>query len=291
MVVQIDGATQLLGLIGNPVAHSLSPAMHNAALAALGFNFAYLPFAVSQEDVHAALRGLQAIGVRGVNVTIPHKQAVLPYLQEISAAAQRVGAVNTVYPLPQGGWGGTNTDIAGFTYPLRHLGQDWSGTTATVLGSGGAARAVVQGCVELGCDRIVVAGRSPARLAALVADWPLVRTVAWHELSQALPSAQLVVNATPIGMHTATEPEAASATPLAEKQLALLPPTAVVYDLVYVPRPTHLLQLAAEAGLTAIDGLEMLVQQGASALSLWLGGREVPVDAMRQAALQQLASA
>lgn len=284
----INGATQLLGLIGDPVAHSLSPAMHNAALAHMGINAVYLPLPVKSELVGTALSGFSAISLQGINVTIPHKQTVLPFLEEISDTARQVGAVNTIYPLTTGGWGGTNTDVSGFLHPLRQLDRPWNTSVALILGSGGAARAAIQGCFELGCEQVVVVGRSPDRLATLCQTWPALATATWQDLGHWLPKTGLAVNATPIGMQSKSNPDAVLQAPLSEEQLALLPETAIAYDLIYIPRPTTFLKLANARGLTTFDGLEMLVQQGAIALSLWLGGREVPIDVMRQAAMNHL---
>ncbi|MGK7912668.1 MAG: shikimate dehydrogenase [Synechococcus sp.] len=284
----INGATQLLGLIGDPVAHSLSPAMHNAALAHMGVNAVYVPLPVLSERVGTALAGLSSISMRGINVTIPHKQAVLPFLDEISDTARHVGAVNTIYPLANGGWGGTNTDVSGFLHPLHQLDRPWHTSVALILGSGGAARATIQGCFELGFKQVVVVGRSPDRLALLRETWPQIVTATWEDLAHWLPKTLLAINATPIGMQSETDSRAVLQTPLSEEQLALLPETAIVYDLIYIPRPTTFLKLADARGLTTFDGLEMLVQQGAIALSLWLGGSEVPIDVMRQAAMSHL---
>jgi shikimate dehydrogenase len=290
----ITGTTKLLGVIGNPVAHSLSPVMHNAAIQAMAAehpetapDYVYLPFPVSSEGLAAAIAGFTAIGVEGFNITIPHKQAIMPLLAEISPLAQAVGAVNTVYRTTSG-WGGTNTDVAGFIAPLRELSQDWSKATAVILGNGGAARAVVAGCTELGLAQVQVVGRNLEKLQAFQASWeasplsPNLSIHTWNELPDLLPQAHLLVNTTPIGMHSQ-----AAASPLEMEGLTLLPPGAIAYDLIYTPRPTRFLQLAAAQGAIAIDGLEMLVQQGAAALELWLQ-RPVPVQVMRQALITHL---
>ncbi|MEO1133053.1 MAG: shikimate dehydrogenase [Cyanobacteria bacterium J06639_1] len=285
--VAIRGSTQLFGLIGHPVSHSLSPAMHNAALTALGIDAAYVPFPVAPRHLEQAIAGLEAIGVGGFNITIPHKQAVLPLLKSASDTARAVGAVNTVYRLPDGGWGGRNTDVEGFTRPLPAL--NWRGRKALVLGSGGAARAVIQGCLQLGFAAVRVVGRSGARLSLLETEWPdFVRPILWNDVGSVLADSDLVVNATPVGMHSDSDREAISKSPISEADIAQLPDAAIVYDLIYTPRPTRLLSLAKKRGLLAIDGLEMLVQQGAIALSLWLGDREVPVGVMREAAERSL---
>ncbi|MBE9155355.1 shikimate dehydrogenase [Nodosilinea sp. LEGE 06152] len=281
----ITGSTQLLGVIGDPIAHSLSPVMHNAALAELGADYVYVAFPVAVDVLETAIAGFTATGVQGFSVTIPHKQAIVPLLAELTTEAQMIGAVNTVWRTERG-WAGTNTDVAGFVAPLKR--QDWSGKTALVLGNGGAARAVVAGCGQLGFAVVQVVGRSIQKLADFKKSWvdsPLqasLTTHSWADLPTLLPTADLIVNTTPIGMHTT-----ADQTPLAADQLDLALDTAVVYDLIYTPRPTRLLALAAQRGLDTVDGLEMLVQQGAVALEIWLQ-RPVPVATMRQALVEWL---
>ncbi|MBD2105122.1 shikimate dehydrogenase [Leptolyngbya sp. FACHB-261] len=282
----ITGKTALLGIVGHPVEHSLSPAMHNAALTELGLNWAYVPFPVAPEHLKKAVEGFEAIGLRGFNVTIPHKQAILSYLSEISPLAQAVGAVNTV-KRTSAGWSGTNTDVEGFIAPLRQ--QSWLGAVAVILGNGGAARAVVAGCGELGFDEIWVVGRDAGKLSQFAASWSgsktlppkTLRTCVWADLKSLLPQASLLVNTTPIGMHPHTD-----ATPLTASELDQTQ-TALVYDLIYTPRPTQLLHQAQQRGLSIQDGLEMLVQQGAAALTWWTE-RTAPTATMRQAALRWL---
>ena len=285
--MSITGTTQLLGVIGDPITHSLSPVMHNAALKALGADFIYVAFPVAAGGLEPAIAGFTATGVQGFNITIPHKQAIMPLLTEITAEAQAVGAVNTVWRTERG-WAGTNTDVAGFIAPLKTI-QDWSGATALVLGNGGAARAVVEGCGQLGFAAVQVVGRNPEKLAEFEHSWgqsprrSSLTVHGWDHLPRQLPTADLIVNTTPIGMHTT-----AGQIPLEANHLALAPATALVYDLIYTPRPTQLLTLAAQRGLVALDGLEMLVQQGAAALEIWLQ-RPVPVATMRQALVDWLA--
>jgi len=299
MPLPISGRTALLGVLGDPVRHSLSPAMHNAALAELGLEWAYLALPTPAADLGTVVRALEAMGCRGLSVTIPHKQAVAELCRERSPLAQRVGAVNTLVPLDGGGWMGTNTDVEGFMAPLRH--GPWQGKRALVLGCGGSARAVVAGLVELGFGAITVAARRPEALAAFVqtcGPWaPQLTPLAWSDLdkstNKALTQADLVVNTTPIGMASATAPAAgtdpAAASPLNPAQLDQLRPGATVYDLIYTPRPTQLLRQARQRGCPTQDGLEMLVQQGAAALRLWSGLESVPTDAMRTAVETALA--
>lgn len=295
-MVQITGNTKLLGVIGCPIEHSLSPVLHNAALAnrALTLNqtsleYVYLPLRVESADLELALGGMAALGYQGFNVTIPHKQAIMPYLQEISPLAQAVGAVNTV--IRQGKqWVGTNTDVQGFLSPLAALNQDWKDLEVCILGSGGAARAVIAGCHQLGCKAIHVVGRDYFKLQALQesllqTDFCVsIQVHEWSVLETLLPQTPLVVNTTPIGMYPKV-----NESPLADQAISRLPIEAIVYDLIYTPRPTQLLTLAQRQGYTTIDGLEMLIQQGAAAFKLWTGNAP-SVSVMRQAALEILAS-
>ena len=289
------GSTALVGVLGDPVRHSLSPAMHNAALAALGLDWVYLALPVATPDLAIVVAALEALDCRGLNVTIPHKQTVAALAAELSPLAQRLGAVNTLVRRPGGGWLGTNTDVEGFLAPLRE--GERPGQRAVVLGSGGSALAVLAGLEQLGFSSIAVAGRNANALAALQAgcrDWlPALEPLAWttandERLLQALAQADLVVNCTPVGMASTRDPTAANRSPLAAAALDRLRPGSGVYDLIYTPRPTTLLRGAAERGCRTWDGLEMLVQQGAAALRLWSGRDTVPVDAMRQAALECL---
>ncbi len=294
------GSTALVGVLGDPVRHSLSPVMHNAALAALGLDWVYLALPVAAADLATVVAALEALDCRGLNVTIPHKQAVAALAAELSPLAQRLGAVNTLVRRPGGGWLGTNTDVEGFLAPLREgnrPGQRAPGQRAVVLGCGGSALAVLAGLEQLGFNSIAVAGRNANALAALQAgcrDWlPALEPLAWttandERLLQALAQADLVVNCTPVGMASSRDPMAANRSPLAAAALDRLRPGSGVYDLIYTPRPTTLLRGAAERGCRTWDGLEMLVQQGAAALRLWSGRDTVPVDTMRQAALECL---
>jgi shikimate dehydrogenase len=290
-VAIITGKTKLLGVIGDPIQHSLSPVMHNAALAVLGggnsLDYVYLPLPVKAPDLAAAIAGLAAVNLQGFSVTLPHKQAILSYLSEVSEIAAAVGAVNTVWRT-EGGWAGTNTDVAGFLAPLQSLERDWSQEEVVVLGNGGAARAVVMACAQLDVAAIYVMGRNPQKLREFEASWthPKVvsklRTHPWQELADLLPYAGLLVNTTPLGMYPHGDQS-----PLDEAEITLLSPEAIAYDLIYTPNPTRFLQQAQVRGLRVIDGLEMLVQQGAVALERWLD-QPAPVEVMREAARQFL---
>ncbi len=277
----ITGKTKLLGVIGYPIEHSLSPLMQNAALAEMGLDFAFLPFAIAPQDLEIAIAGFAAIEVRGFNATIPHKQAIIPLLSEVTEVAQAIGAVNTVWRT-ETGWAGTNTDVTGFLAPLQEMQREWG--SAVILGNGGAARAVVAGCAQLGFSEIHVVGRNPGKLEAFLNSWtlPNLRVHDWSKLSELLPTANLFVNTTPIGM----SPHA-DASPLTLAEMDRVMSGAIAYDLIYVPNPTLFLQQAADRGCVAIDGLEMLVQQGAAALEIWTQ-QQVPVDVMRRSLRQHL---
>ena len=155
----ISGTTALVGLLGQPVSHSLSPAMQNAALKEMGLDWSFLALPCRADDLATVLKGLEAVGCRGLNVTIPHKQAVSLLCVELSPLAQRLGAVNTMIPLSSGGWHGHNTDVEGFLAPLLHNNANWSGTRTVVLGCGGSARAVVAGLQDLNPSEITIVGR------------------------------------------------------------------------------------------------------------------------------------
>jgi shikimate dehydrogenase len=279
---EITGKTRLLGVIGHPIGHSLSPLMHNAALTELGENYVYVAFPIKPDDLATAIAGLESIGVVGFSVTIPHKQTIMPFLSQITPTAKLVGAVNTVWWTEQG-WQGTNTDVEGFVAPLTVLNQDWQKVNPVVLGNGGAARAVVVGLAQLGCPEIQIVGRNLEKLEAFKNSWSRadfnseLSVYPWQALAELIPSTTLLINTTPLGMTPHLEQS-----PVEEDLMQGLSSSAIAYDLIYTPRPTRFLQQAADQGATIIDGLEMLVQQGAAALRLWLQ-KPVPVDTMRQA--------
>jgi len=261
--------------------------MHNAALAHLGSDYVYVPLPVKPDALPQAIAGMAAIGVQGFNITIPHKQAIVPLLSSVTDVAKMVGAVNTVW-WTEAGWSGTNTDVEGFLAPLKGLERNWNQSVAVILGNGGAARAVVAGCAQLGFGNIQVVGRDREKLSVFQQSWAgaclssQLSMHGWDELPVLLPQTTLLVNTTPIGMHPKVDQS-----PLSTAEVALLPKGAIAYDLIYTPNPTMFLHQATVQGAVAIDGLEMLVQQGAAALQLWLQ-QAVPVDVMRRSLHQHL---
>ena len=282
----INGDTGLVGLLGNPVRHSLSPAMHNAALQALQLNWSYLALPCASKNLKEVLQGLRAVNCRGLNVTIPHKQDVAKLCQELSPLAKRLGAVNTLIPLDSGGWHGTNTDVEGFLNPLGEQ-SSWQNCHGVIIGCGGSARAIAAGLQSLRLASITVIGRRQEALDAFIADLqsndaPLTACLqSSPNLASLMKRADLVVNTTPVGMAQHGD---AQAFPLGEAIWSQLQGSAMLYDLVYTPRPTAWLRWGQSRGHRCIDGLEMLVQQGAASLRLWSDRNDVPVETMRRAA-------
>jgi shikimate dehydrogenase len=285
MPLNINGQTKPVGLIGHPVEHSLSPIMHNNAFTALNLNWCYVPLLVHPKRLGEAVAGLRALGFAGANVTVPHKESVLPLLDHVTPEAQAIGAVNTI--TMREGLIGYNTDWQGFLTALSEGGFDPQGKRAVVLGAGGAARAVVYALAQAGAQ-VAVLNRTPSRAQALVQDFsplfPHRSLVSLPFTLQALEEqtteAHLLVNATPVGMW-----------PEIDKSLWLedvaFPGHLTVFDLVYNPRQTKLLQQARQAGAKGIGGLGMLVHQGAAAFELWTG-EKAPVETMYDAARDAL---
>ncbi len=285
----ITGKTKLLGVIGDPIEHSLSPVMHNEALAHLNLDYVYVAFPIKPSHLATALAGFEAIDLVGFNITIPHKQAIMPLLSEINPVAQMVGAVNTVWRSPSG-WQGTNTDVLGFISPLKELNKDWHKINPVILGNGGAARAVVTGCFQLGCGIIKIVGRNLSKLEQFKQSWKdekLRNSIVIHhvqELSELVGETELLVNTTPVGMYPHVEE-----TPVSEIVMKKLQPGAIAYDLIYTPNPTRFLKLAQQQGAIVIDGLPMLVNQGAAALEIWIQ-QTPPIEIMTQSLARYLSN-
>lgn len=274
---------KIVGIIGYPIGHSLSPAMHNAAFKKLGLDFEYIPFEVPPEDLKEALKGLRALHVAGFNVTIPHKEAIVPLLDEVTKLARTIGAVNTVEN-QEGKLVGYNTDGPGFMESLKEdAGFDPKGKRAVVLGAGGASRAVSTILAEVGIESLIIADvieeKAKALAGYLGAPSDFVKTNS-PELQKKIEDADLLVNTTPVGM----SPKA-DVSPLPAK--TKLNKKTLVYDLVYNPAETKLLKTAGAAGCKTCSGLGMLVRQGALAFTIFTG-EEPPIDTMWQAAKKAL---
>ncbi len=270
VVATLDATTRFAGIIGWPVSHSLSPVMHNAAFHATGLNWAYLAFPVETTRVGQALAGLAAAGCCGLNVTIPHKQAVLEHCSSISEAASTIGAANTLIPDGGGGFRADNTDAEGFQRALDEaIPDDVAAGVVLLIGAGGAARAVAHAVTSRG-GRLLVSNRSPQKAAEL--GWVVPFDPA--ALNAAAREATLVVNATSLGMGSDDCP--------LELPLSGIGPKQVVNDLVYRPGGTPWSAAAAARGARTVDGLGMLLHQGAAAFERWTG-QTAPVDVMREA--------
>lgn len=272
----------VLGILGFPVAHSKSPLMHAAAARALGLDAVYARFAVEPGDIADAVRGLRALGIHGANVTVPHKQAVLPLLDALCDDARAIGAVNTIVREGRR-LIGHNTDAPGLVRSLEEAGVEARGADVTVLGAGGAARAAVVGLARAGASRVRVVARRPEQARALVADVGphLTVPVTAHgddALATCLAHTTLLVQSTSATLRGAADAEAFAAS----LPIAAMPAGAAVVDLVYDPLETTVLAAARARGLRVVDGLGMLLHQGALAFALWTG-REPPIDVMRDA--------
>ena len=271
----ISGQARIAGVMGWPVAHSKSPRLHNFWLERYGIDGAYVPLAVRPGDIATALRALGALGFAGVNLTVPHKQAALAAVDEVDEAARRAGAVNMIVVRADGTLAGSNTDGYGFLENLRDGadGFDAAAGPATVIGAGGAARAVCVALQDAGAPEIRVVNRTPSRAEALAgALGGVVRAVRWGERAAALDGAALLVNATSCGM--------TGEAPL-DLDLDALGAGAVVTDIVYTPLLTPLLARAAARGNRTVDGLGMLIHQARPAFAAWFGRDPEVTDAVR----------
>lgn len=276
--VAVSGATQVAAVIGFPVRHSLSPTLHNAAFRALGLDWVFTAFEVPPDQGEAAVRAMVPLGIRGLSVTMPHKDAAASAADELSPAAAALGAVNCVVNR-DGTLVGENTDGEGFVASLRtDHGVDPEGLRCVVLGAGGAARAVIRALGQAGAAEVAVVNRTPAlgvKAAHLAGSSG--RAVGIAASPAVVRAADLVVNATPIGMD-----RPAAETPELPLDPALIGSHHVVADLVVHPLRTRLLDEAEAKGARTVPGLGMLVHQAALAFELWTG-LAAPVDAMWQA--------
>ena len=264
----ITGKTKNLGVMGWPIAHSLSPGMQQAAIAAAGADYSYIAMPVRPERLAEAVAGLRAVEFCGWNVTIPHKQAIMALLDEIDGDAQAIGAVNTVVNA-DGHLKGFNTDVTGFLLPLKERGLELAGREAAVLGAGGAARAVLYGLLKSGMRKIHVGVRNPAKAQALadsLAAYGKILVYEWNseDFKTVIPVVSLLVNTTPLGM----APKVEEAPPV---DWGRVRQGTFVYDIIYTPAETRFLAEARAHGCLTQNGERMLAGQGAEAFRLWTG--------------------
>ena len=301
-MTELTGAAAVVGLIGRPVAHSLSPRMHNRAFAHLGMDWVYVPFEVADDAVSAALAGVKALSIRGVNVTVPHKTAVIPFLDELTPEAAAMGAVNTIVN-DSGRLVGHNTDGSGFVRSLREVaGFDPHGARVLVLGAGGAARAVAIALARAGAERVAVANRTESKARRLAED--VARhgassaglSLAREPLAAELRAADAVVQTTSVGMagdpSLPLDPDLLAPRHLVAdieklRDMVLSGEIVRVADIVYTPLKTPLLRAAEARGCRTLPGWGMLLYQGVEAFECWTG-TPAPANVMREALLEAL---
>ncbi|HSF08499.1 MAG TPA: shikimate dehydrogenase, partial [Nitrospirales bacterium] len=277
-VMNINAQTQLCGLLGNPVDHSLSPAIHNAAFRQLGLNFVYLAFPV--QDLEGAVRGLRALGhIRGLSVTIPHKVTILPLLDSVETTANHIGSVNTIVK-DRGLLVGSNTDASGALQALQQGGVERTAQRVVILGSGGAARSIAFALgVEGKIEHLTILGVDNQERTTLANDLKAKTSIRLHDnsltpetLQSALAQAQLLIHCTPIGMHPKID-ESCVPKHLLHRDLTVM-------DIVYNPLNTRLLQDAQAAGCRTIQGINMFLYQAVGQFELWTG-KSAPIEVMR----------
>jgi shikimate dehydrogenase len=282
----MPGTSRICGIIGDPIEHSMSPAMHNAAFDKLGLNYLYVPFRVKREELDKAIAGVRALNIRGLNVTIPHKVTVIPFLDELDPLAQKIGAVNTIVN-DDGVLTGYNTDATGFLQTLLERGVEPRGKNMVILGAGGASRAISFIIAERGAQLVILnrlleldwAEELASRISQVFKKEVKALELNGKNLAKVLDKADILVNATSVGMSPNIDE-----TPVSPD---LIRPSLTVFDIVYNPIKTRLLREAEAAGAKTISGVDMLVWQGALAFELWTGAK-APVKLMRETAIKGL---
>ena len=273
MTQSISGTTQIYGLIGDPVEHSFSPPMMNAAFTYMNLDARYLVFQVKIKEVSEAIAGIRALNIAGVNVTVPHKMSVIPYLDEVSPLAKKIGAVNTISNV-KGHLKGTNTDFSGFIRSLKTLNFSPKKKTIALLGSGGSARALVAGLADAGALRLMIHNRTVERAEKLVTEFsqyfPLTQLEAVSLQTIHETPLDLLVNTTTVGMFS-------SDLPVDLKKCGKIN---LLADIIYRPSQTSLLKQAEELGINAVNGIDMLLYQGCDAFTFWTG-KQAPEEVMR----------
>ena len=284
----ITSKTSFLALIGNPVSHSLSPIMQNAAIQYLGLDLIYMAIPCKDEDLEIVVKSLKKMNCKGLNITIPFKQKVFNMCSEISPVAKKVKAINTLKLTDDKDWIGTNTDIDGFIYPLKNL--NLIKKSSLILGSGGAARSVIQGLIKLKLSKITIISRNKSSLNELITNFKndieiegLLSTN--NEINNLIQETDLIINTTPVGMSNSINNDEI---PFGKNFWDSINSKTIVYDLIYNPSPTPFLKFCDKKGCMTIDGTQMLIAQGAKSLSFWTNGLEVPFEVMHDALKEYL---
>jgi len=276
--IEINNNTKIVGVIGHPIKHTLSPVMHNYAYNELNLDYVYLPFDISSTGLHDSLKGMVALGIKGFNVTIPHKERIMEYMDELSDSAKIVGAVNTVVN-DNGNLVGYNTDVNGIIKTLEKFKDDITGKTVSVLGAGGAARSVIYTLINhFNVKKINIINRTVEKAESLkdyFSSKMLFEKIKTYELippdvTEILAKSKLIINASSIGMSPEDDDSPTTIPESFNKKQ-------IVFDIVYNPQKTKFLALAEEQGACTINGLKMFVEQGAKSFELWTG-EAMPTD-------------
>ena len=291
-MITITGKTNLVGLLGQPVNHSLSPVMHNAAYKEMGLDWCYVAIPCDKTNLKQISTALRLTNFKGLNVTIPHKEEIIKTCYELTSIANDIKAVNTLIPEKNNQWIGANTDVEGFIVPLKN--QNLKGKNIIVIGCGGSARAVVMGLNSLRVKKITIISRNENSLNIFIKNMKELSAKnnvvieginSKLNVSHYIEDADLIVNTTPIGMNLKTEEEHI---PLGSKTWNCLSNKTILYDLIYTPRPTNWLKLGQQKNCLTIDGLDMLVEQGALSIKLWSGFKTIPIELMKSSAKKHL---
>ena len=290
----ITGKTKLVGLLGQPVNHSLSPVIHNAAYEEMGLDWCYIAIPCEKENLEKVTSALRIVNCKGLNVTIPHKQEILKVCKKLTTIANDIQAVNTLIPDNNNEWKGANTDVEGFILPLKN--QNLMNKNIIIIGCGGSARAVIMGLKILKVKKITIIGRNENSLKIFVnnmknllsANNILIEGInsQTKNITSHIKEADLIVNATPIGMNNKSNCQ--ENIPLGTEIWSCLSNKSILYDLIYTPRPTKWLKIGKEKNCLTIDGLDMLVHQGALSIKLWSGFDNIPIKTMKASAEKHL---
>jgi len=286
---KFNNNTQIIGVIGHPIKHSFSPLMHNISFDLLDLNYIYLPFDVPASNLKDALKGMLALGIKGLNVTLPHKEKILSLLKEVSEEANIIGAVNTVVN-EEGVLHGYNTDVAGIVETLLPFKDEIAGRTVSVIGSGGSARSAIYALIRnFKPEKINIINRTEQTAESLkeyfitkmlfnnICSFELVPP----DLIEVFASSKLIINATPVGMSPEIDDAPTTIPESFNKEQ-------IVFDFIYAPLQTKFLKLAASQGAITVNGLRMLVEQGSKSFELWTG-QKMPIDQVYKALVSYLA--
>ncbi len=290
----ITGKTNLVGLLGQPVNHSLSPIMHNAAYEEMGLDWCYVAMPCEGKNLERITQALRYLDYKGLNITIPHKQEVLKACNKLTKIANDIQAVNTLIPEKNNQWIGANTDVEGFLTPLKD--HNLIDKNVVILGCGGSARAVVMGLSSLNINKVTIVSRNESTLNVFIKNMSnllLKKEISIEginykkfNVSEHIQEADLIINTTPIGMNSKKIQQ--ENVPLGNEIWDCLSKKTILYDLIYTPRPTKWLKIGQQKNCFTIDGLDMLVEQGAFSIRLWSGFNDIPVQIMKSSAEKHL---